>query len=193
MLSDDDIVDVLKKTGVDIARRTVAKYRETMNIHPLSKAAARSVHCRGPHDSEGIPATRKYARAGGSGGSWSEIATSAARFFGPLSFVPPAAGMHSCPIAAKHMRQKFCRSRSRERRKKAPTQSSHTASSPLQRPLGVSSPGHKGFHARRQFVERYSVTTANTTLSVALVGLATRVVRSTIRSISRSNYLKESQ
>ncbi|MDX0328562.1 hypothetical protein GOC34_33160, partial [Sinorhizobium meliloti] len=41
MLSDDDIVDVLKKTGVDIARRTVAKYRGAMNIHPLSKAAAR--------------------------------------------------------------------------------------------------------------------------------------------------------
>lgn len=72
----------------------------------------------------GMLAARKYAQAGGSGGSWSEIATSAARFFGPLSFVPPAAGMHSCPIAAKHMRQKFCRSRSRERRKKAPTQSS---------------------------------------------------------------------
>ncbi|MBP1858029.1 RNA polymerase factor sigma-54 [Rhizobium herbae] len=32
VLSDDDIVDVLKKGGVDIARRTVAKYREAMNI-----------------------------------------------------------------------------------------------------------------------------------------------------------------
>ena len=32
VLSDDDIVDVLKKAGVDIARRTVAKYRETMSI-----------------------------------------------------------------------------------------------------------------------------------------------------------------
>ncbi|TCU03207.1 RNA polymerase factor sigma-54 [Rhizobium sullae] len=32
VLSDEDIVDVLKKTGVEIARRTVAKYRETMNI-----------------------------------------------------------------------------------------------------------------------------------------------------------------
>ncbi len=32
VLSDDDIVDLLKKAGVDIARRTVAKYRETMNI-----------------------------------------------------------------------------------------------------------------------------------------------------------------
>ncbi|WP_414692930.1 RNA polymerase factor sigma-54 [Pararhizobium sp.] len=32
VLSDDDIVDILKKGGVDIARRTVAKYREAMNI-----------------------------------------------------------------------------------------------------------------------------------------------------------------
>lgn len=32
MLSDDAIVDRLKKEGVDIARRTVAKYREAMNI-----------------------------------------------------------------------------------------------------------------------------------------------------------------
>lgn len=32
VLSDDAIVDILKKTGVDIARRTVAKYREGMNI-----------------------------------------------------------------------------------------------------------------------------------------------------------------
>ncbi|WP_018009382.1 RNA polymerase factor sigma-54 [Sinorhizobium medicae] len=32
VLSDDDIVDRLKKEGVKIARRTVAKYREAMNI-----------------------------------------------------------------------------------------------------------------------------------------------------------------
>ncbi|MFC4316241.1 RNA polymerase factor sigma-54 [Rhizobium alvei] len=32
VLSDDDIVDILKKDGVEIARRTVAKYREAMNI-----------------------------------------------------------------------------------------------------------------------------------------------------------------
>jgi RNA polymerase sigma-54 factor len=32
VLSDDAIVDILRKTGVDIARRTVAKYREGMNI-----------------------------------------------------------------------------------------------------------------------------------------------------------------
>lgn len=32
VLSDDAIVDILRKSGVDIARRTVAKYRESMNI-----------------------------------------------------------------------------------------------------------------------------------------------------------------
>ncbi len=32
VLSDDDIVDSLKKAGIDIARRTVAKYREAMNL-----------------------------------------------------------------------------------------------------------------------------------------------------------------
>jgi len=32
VLSDDAIVDILRKDGVDIARRTVAKYREGMNI-----------------------------------------------------------------------------------------------------------------------------------------------------------------
>lgn len=32
VLSDDAIVDILKRDGVDIARRTVAKYREGMNI-----------------------------------------------------------------------------------------------------------------------------------------------------------------
>ena len=32
VLSDDAIVDMLRKNGVDIARRTVAKYREGMNI-----------------------------------------------------------------------------------------------------------------------------------------------------------------
>lgn len=32
VLSDDDIVEILKKGGVDLARRTVAKYREAMNI-----------------------------------------------------------------------------------------------------------------------------------------------------------------
>jgi RNA polymerase sigma-54 factor len=32
VLSDDDIVEVLKSGGIEIARRTVAKYREAMNI-----------------------------------------------------------------------------------------------------------------------------------------------------------------
>ena len=32
MLSDDRIVEILKEAGVDIARRTVAKYREAMRI-----------------------------------------------------------------------------------------------------------------------------------------------------------------
>jgi RNA polymerase sigma-54 factor len=32
VLSDDAIVDILRKGGVDIARRTVAKYREGMAI-----------------------------------------------------------------------------------------------------------------------------------------------------------------
>jgi len=32
VLSDDDIVDNLKQGGVELARRTVAKYRESMNI-----------------------------------------------------------------------------------------------------------------------------------------------------------------
>ena len=32
VLSDDDLVDALKKEGIDIARRTVAKYREAMKI-----------------------------------------------------------------------------------------------------------------------------------------------------------------
>ena len=32
ILSDDDLVEILKKDGIDIARRTVAKYREAMKI-----------------------------------------------------------------------------------------------------------------------------------------------------------------
>ena len=32
VLSDDTIVDILRKDGVDIARRTVAKYREALRI-----------------------------------------------------------------------------------------------------------------------------------------------------------------
>ena len=36
-LSDQNIVSVLKSEGVDIARRTVAKYRESMNILSSSR------------------------------------------------------------------------------------------------------------------------------------------------------------
>jgi RNA polymerase sigma-54 factor len=32
VLSDDRIVEILNETGIDIARRTVAKYREAMRI-----------------------------------------------------------------------------------------------------------------------------------------------------------------
>jgi RNA polymerase sigma-54 factor len=32
ILSDDKIVDILKVEGIEIARRTVAKYRESMKI-----------------------------------------------------------------------------------------------------------------------------------------------------------------
>jgi RNA polymerase sigma-54 factor len=32
ILSDDDIVEALKAASIDIARRTVAKYRESLNI-----------------------------------------------------------------------------------------------------------------------------------------------------------------
>ena len=33
-LSDQKIADILKQEGIDIARRTVAKYRDQMNINP---------------------------------------------------------------------------------------------------------------------------------------------------------------
>ncbi|MFB3150630.1 MAG: hypothetical protein ACE10M_08705, partial [Alphaproteobacteria bacterium] len=32
VLSDDKIVDILRSNGIDIARRTVAKYREALRI-----------------------------------------------------------------------------------------------------------------------------------------------------------------
>jgi RNA polymerase sigma-54 factor len=32
ILSDDKIVDILRKEGIDLARRTVAKYREALRI-----------------------------------------------------------------------------------------------------------------------------------------------------------------
>jgi len=40
-LSDREIVDTLKKSNVDIARRTVAKYREVLNILPSSRRRRR--------------------------------------------------------------------------------------------------------------------------------------------------------
>ena len=36
-LSDQDIVEVMQKDNIDIARRTVAKYRESMNISSSSQ------------------------------------------------------------------------------------------------------------------------------------------------------------
>ncbi|UIJ92043.1 hypothetical protein Q1M62_04485 (plasmid) [Sinorhizobium meliloti] len=103
----------------------------------------------------GMPATRKYARAGGSGAPGARLRHQPPGFLG-RSLLFPRGGKALAFTAAKHMRQKFCRSRSRGRPKKKPLpRAARTASSPLQRPLGVSSPGHKGFHARRQFVERF--------------------------------------
>jgi RNA polymerase sigma-54 factor len=32
VLSDDKLVEVLRGSGIDIARRTIAKYREALNI-----------------------------------------------------------------------------------------------------------------------------------------------------------------
>ena len=42
VLSDDKIVERLKGDGIDIARRTVAKYREAMDI-PVSRLRKRLV------------------------------------------------------------------------------------------------------------------------------------------------------
>ena len=36
-LSDQQIVEMLKKGGINIARRTVAKYRESLKILPSSR------------------------------------------------------------------------------------------------------------------------------------------------------------
>ncbi|AAK65106.1 hypothetical protein SMa0824 (plasmid) [Sinorhizobium meliloti 1021] len=94
MLLDDDIVDVLKKTGVDIARRTVAKYRGAMNIHPLSKAAARSVHCRGPPDSEGCRQPASTLEQAGPVLLERDCDISRPVFWAAL-FCSPAAGRHS--------------------------------------------------------------------------------------------------
>ncbi|WP_280641014.1 RNA polymerase factor sigma-54 [Sinorhizobium meliloti] len=125
VLSDDD-VDVLKKTGVDIARRTLAKYRGAMTsilcLTPLREACTAEGH--GALRDAGSP------RAGGSGGSWSEIAHQPSGSLG-RSLLFPRGGNALAFTAAKHMRQKFCRSRSR---KKEPLpRAACTASSPLQR------------------------------------------------------------
>ncbi len=118
MLSDDDIVDVLKKTGVDIARRTVAKYRETMNIHPLSKAAARSVHWRGPPDSEGCRQPASTLEQAGPVAPGARLRHQPPGFLG-RSLLFPRGGKALAFTAAKRMRQKFSRSRSRGWRKKS--------------------------------------------------------------------------
>jgi RNA polymerase sigma-54 factor len=46
VLSDDDLVTMLKQSGVEIARRTVAKYREAMAISILGSAPARKTRAR---------------------------------------------------------------------------------------------------------------------------------------------------
>jgi RNA polymerase sigma-54 factor len=48
VLSDDMIVEKLKSNGIDIARRTVAKYREAMRI-PSSVQRRREKRLTGPH------------------------------------------------------------------------------------------------------------------------------------------------
>ncbi|MCD8496905.1 MAG: RNA polymerase factor sigma-54 [Alphaproteobacteria bacterium] len=44
ILSDDKIVDHLQKEGIDIARRTVAKYRESMNIGSSTQRRRQKAH-----------------------------------------------------------------------------------------------------------------------------------------------------
>ncbi len=48
ILSDDTIVDMLQATGIDIARRTVAKYRKSLNI-PSSVERRRQKAAQSPH------------------------------------------------------------------------------------------------------------------------------------------------
>jgi len=48
ILSDDRIVTILVKDGVDIARRTVAKYRESMHIpSSVQRRREKSLHVKG--------------------------------------------------------------------------------------------------------------------------------------------------
>lgn len=49
ILSDDTIVERLRETGIDIARRTVAKYREAMRIPPRCSAAVTNRACSVMH------------------------------------------------------------------------------------------------------------------------------------------------
>lgn len=50
VLSDDDIVDALRKGGVELARRTVAKYREAMNIpSSVQRRREKRAHARAAH------------------------------------------------------------------------------------------------------------------------------------------------
>ncbi|RWX06478.1 RNA polymerase sigma-54 factor [Rhizobium hidalgonense] len=70
VLSDDDIVDMLKKDGVDLARRTVAKYREGMNIassfkRRREKRVLANVESRG--DAQGVHSARPLSGDRGAG------------------------------------------------------------------------------------------------------------------------------
>ena len=57
VLSDDKIVDILQKDGIDIARRTVAKYREAMRI---SSSVRRRREKRIPIHNGRVVLNRKY-------------------------------------------------------------------------------------------------------------------------------------
>jgi RNA polymerase sigma-54 factor len=47
ILSDDRIAEILRTEGIEIARRTVAKYRESLRIPPSSqRRRARALHLR---------------------------------------------------------------------------------------------------------------------------------------------------
>ncbi len=46
ILSDDKIVEILKSEGIDIARRTVAKYREAMHIGSSVQRRKEKKHLR---------------------------------------------------------------------------------------------------------------------------------------------------
>ncbi|VAW13290.1 RNA polymerase sigma-54 factor RpoN [hydrothermal vent metagenome] len=52
ILSDDRLVELLREAGIDIARRTIAKYREAMNI-PSSVQRRRAKRAHAPHPGGG--------------------------------------------------------------------------------------------------------------------------------------------